>query len=151
MFVKVKNGIATQYTIGQLRRDNPNVVFPRTISEKTLRNFSVFKAVKEKVSFNEETQYVVDGPVVLEGGKYVIKQVIKPYSAEQLEERRQEKVQLVLATRDAELSYSDWMVIREQETGIAMPSEWKDYRQALRDITEVEGFPYVEFPVKPTV
>ena len=37
-YVKVTNGEANQYpyTIGKLRRDNPNVSFPKVISEELL-------------------------------------------------------------------------------------------------------------------
>jgi hypothetical protein len=53
----------------------------------------------------------------------------------------------VRTQRDAELSESDWMVIKSAETGIALATEWATYRQALRDITEQAGFPNtVEWP-----
>jgi hypothetical protein len=45
------------------------------------------------------------------------------------------------------------MVIRTAETGVALDStQWATYRQALRDITDHENFPYLEesdWPVSP--
>jgi len=53
--------------------------------------------------------------------------------------------------RDQLLAETDWIVIRSQELGEPIPTEWQTYRQALRDITEQSGFPdNVEWPLSPT-
>ena len=55
--------------------------------------------------------------------------------------------------RDALLSETDYIVIKAKETGATIPTAWKTYRQALRDITEglttVEEVDAVVFPEKP--
>lgn len=38
--------------------------------------------------------------------------------------------------RDALLAATDWVTLRAQDQGTAVPQEWLDYRQALRDVTE---------------
>ena len=43
--------------------------------------------------------------------------------------------------RDALLAKTDWVVIKSLEQGQEIPAEWKDYRQALRDITLQPEFP----------
>lgn len=44
------------------------------------------------------------------------------------------------------LSATDWMALSDN----TMTPEWAAYRQALRDITDQEGFPYsVIWPTKP--
>ena len=44
------------------------------------------------------------------------------------------------------LAETDWMALSDS----TMSAEWATYRQALRDITTQEGFPYaVEWPTKP--
>ena len=54
------------------------------------------------------------------------------------------------AERDRLLTESDWVTIRATDTGDPVPTEWLDYRQALRDITEQSGFPdNVEWPQEP--
>ena len=57
------------------------------------------------------------------------------------------------AKRDALLNQSDWIVTKAKETGTTIPTAWKTYRQALRDITEklttVEEVNAVVFPDKP--
>jgi hypothetical protein len=57
------------------------------------------------------------------------------------------------AKRDALLNETDWIVTKAKETGTTIPTAWKTYRQALRDITEglttVEEVEAVVFPEKP--
>ncbi len=56
----------------------------------------------------------------------------------------------VRTQRDAKLAESDWMVIKSAETGIALATEWAAYRQALRDITQQDGFPSeITWPTEP--
>ena len=48
--------------------------------------------------------------------------------------------------RDTLIKESDWRAVSDRK----LEPEWKEYRQALRDITEQEGFPHdVEWPVDP--
>ena len=52
--------------------------------------------------------------------------------------------------RDRLLVESDWVTIRATDSGDPVPTEWLDYRQALRDITEQTGFPEeIEWPQEP--
>ena len=52
--------------------------------------------------------------------------------------------------RNQLLAECDWMVIKSYERNENIPVEWEVYRQALRDITAHEGFPYtVKWPEKP--
>ena len=57
------------------------------------------------------------------------------------------------AKRDRLLNETDWIVIKAKETGATIPTAWKTYRQALRDITEnlttVDEVNAVVFPDKP--
>jgi len=77
----------------------------------------------------------------VEAGELVIEPYVPlPVTAEQ-----------VRSGRDQKLKQSDWMTIRQAETGEAMAQEWLDYRQALRDITNQDGFPEnVVWPTEPT-
>ena len=54
--------------------------------------------------------------------------------------------------RDALLAKTDWIVVKSLEQGQEVPAEWKEYRQALRDITLQPNFPVqVTFPEPPSV
>ena len=45
-----------------------------------------------------------------------------------------EPMRLLREERDILLSETDWVVARSTETGVAIPNDWKVYRQALRDL-----------------
>ena len=63
------------------------------------------------------------------------------------------KLLMLRNLRNELLQERDWVVIKAQENNTAIPSDWKTYRQKLRDITKTyksihdEGF---AFPTKPT-
>ena len=45
-----------------------------------------------------------------------------------------EAMRLLREERNQLLSETDWVVARSTETGVAIPNDWKTYRQALRDL-----------------
>lgn len=51
--------------------------------------------------------------------------------------------------RAARLAATDWVVLRAQERGEPVPDDWRDYRQALRDITEQTDPYQVVWPIRP--
>ena len=54
----------------------------------------------------------------------------------------------VRTQRDALLVESDWAVL--PDAPVADEQAWKDYRQALRDVPQQNGFPTdIDWPVKP--
>lgn len=66
-------------------------------------------------------------------------------------DRKQEEKRwkIVEKYRNTLLSDTDWMVVKAQESGIELSEEFKQWRQALRDITDLESFPR-ELPVPPS-
>lgn len=47
----------------------------------------------------------------------------------------------VRSDRDKRLFDCDWIVTKSAEAGVAVPTAWRDYRQALRDVPEVNSSP----------
>jgi hypothetical protein len=43
MYIKINNGVPENYTIGQLRKDNPQTSFPSQVPESLLAEYGVFK------------------------------------------------------------------------------------------------------------
>ena len=46
------------------------------------------------------------------------------------------KLLMLRNLRNELLNESDWIVTKSLEEGVAVPDEWKTYRQELRDITK---------------
>lgn len=53
------------------------------------------------------------------------------------------------AERNARLLACDWTTLPDVPLTDAQRAAWASYRQALRDITDAEGFPAVEWPPTP--
>lgn len=62
----------------------------------------------------------------------------------------EESKQELRRERDKLLKDTDWVVIQSVEKGNPLKKEWKDYRQALRDLPQQVGFPEsIIWPTKP--
>ena len=141
MFIKLTNGDPETYSIEQLHQDNPNVSFPREIPTKILAEYNVYPlTVADIPSYNELTEKaVLDTPIEVDGVW------IQNYSVVQLPE--QEASALCRSVRNDKLSSSDWTQVADAPVD---QTAWATYRQALRDITSQEGFPFnIIWPTKP--
>lgn len=193
MYAKLKDGKIAQfpYTIGQLRKDNPNVSFPKNITTGVLQKYGVVGVVEgpkptpgpyQTVARDAEPHRPVIGQYTEEDAptpEMVGEDIIANYwmigyhtvdmfsdytdeegvvhtKAEQ-EAAYQNKLDENVAEanrtqRDTLLAETDWVVIKAQETGVAVDAAWATYRQALRDITTHANWPHLtkaDWPVKP--
>ena len=145
MHIKLTNGVPAKYTLGQLRRDNPNTSFPKQIPDEMLASYDVYAyTVPAQPTYDRYTQVCVEGTFEQDAeGNWSLPWAIENQPQEQAGNNIRRK-------RDRDLQECDWVVIKNTETGTALPTEWVTYRQALRDITAQEGFPYsVTWPTKP--
>lgn len=146
MYVKVTDGVAEEYTLYQLRMDNPNTSFPVNPSDEMLVDFDVYPlTIAPEPEYDPETHTIVTGDIeqTEDGGwqKAWITEVI-PEELVASNVRRQ---------RDQLLANSDFTQLPDTARDDAERAEWATYRQALRDITTQEGFPYtITWPVRPT-
>ena len=61
-----------------------------------------------------------------------------------------EPLNLVREVRNQKLAETDWVVTMHKELGTNIPTAWKTYRQALRDITDdATSLDDVTWPEKP--
>ena len=142
MFIKTTNDTPEIYTIGQLRRDNPNVSFPRDIPADVLAGFNVYNVkqttapeIDGKTHHHTQTVQLVDG-------EWTQVWQVAQLPLDQAEAN-------IRAHRDYLLQDSDWIVSRSYERGEPVPADWAAYRQSLRDVTLQNGFPYaVIWPTK---
>lgn len=150
MFVKANNGVAEKfpYTIGELRRENPNTSFPKSIPDGVLADYNVFRITEANMpSFDSAThQAERAASPVLTNGAWVWGWDVTALTAEQIADRDAALAASIRFQRDKLLADTDWMALSD----VTMSAEMAAYRQALRDITAQEGFPHsVNWPVKP--
>lgn len=141
MHIKLTNGQPENYSIGQLRRDNPNVSFPKNPPDSLLAEWDVYPLVEsERPDYDNLSQKISESSPILSDGKWTQQWVVENLPQEDAENR-------VRSRRNALLSDCDWTQVADAPVDQAV---WATYRQALRDLTSQEGFPFnVTWPTKP--
>jgi hypothetical protein len=141
MYIKLTNGIPEKYSIGQLRRDNSNTSFPKTPSDKLLAEWDVYPlTTADCPAYDNLTHNCTEGTSAQIDG-------IWTQQWEVGEKPQGEAENNIRSRRNELLSESDWTQVADAPVDQAV---WASYRQALRDVTAQEGFPYnVIWPTSP--
>jgi hypothetical protein len=108
----------------------------------TVYQYSQFAGIEQAQDGKWYTKYVL-GPVFADiEGKTAAEQ-----EAEYKARKDAEQASAVRQTRNQRLSQSDWTQL---EDSTADKAAWATYRQALRDMSEQEGFPWtIQWPEQP--
>ena len=149
MFVKITNGQAqANYTISDLRRNHPNVSFPRNISDEVLAAYNVFRVTELPApDYNSRTHRLVTQAPSLVDGVWTVSRVAVAKDQAQIDNETAQVAANVRADRDKRLANSDWTQVADAPVD---QTAWATYRQALRDIPAQAGFPWeVTWPSKP--
>ena len=143
MFICITNGAPETYTIGQLRRDNPNVSFPKDIPAETLASFNVYPVKRTPAPDIDSKTHRHTQDIAQVNGEWTQVWNTVELPLDQASDN-------IRAHRDSLLANSDWIVVKAYENGNPVPQDWADYRQALRDVPAQDGFPYsVDWPQEP--
>jgi hypothetical protein len=141
MLIKILENTISKfpYSIEELHKEYPGVSFPKNISDETLASFGVFQVVPSILpTIDTNTHKIVTTVENVEG---IWTQV---YVVEELELAKAERN--VRRKRNILLKETDWTALSD----VVMSTPMAEYRQALRDITSQEGFPYsVIWPTPP--
>jgi len=141
------------YSIGNLRRDNPNTSFPRNPSDELLAEWNVFPVVKQDPpTFDAATQDLNETNPTLSSNQWLQTWSVTAASSDEIAQRTTDKQAEVRAQRNQLIAETDWVVVMAKETGTNIPTAMKTYRQALRDLPTTEaGFPHtMTWPTKPS-
>lgn len=160
-YVKAHGGQTTYpYSIGQLRKDNPNISFPRVISDDLLASFGVYPVSKASApSADLRTKNVEENSMPsLVGDVWVLGWSITDKTTDEIAEYASIMSDKNRELRNNLLAQSDWVVTKAIEQnaqdglGIQIPASWLSYRQALRDITSNPNWPHLsdeDWPTSP--
>lgn len=152
MYAKINNGVVEKYpyTIGDLRKDNPNTSFPKQVSDSILSEFNIVTVLEVSPPSVEHTQTWQEVSPVLENGVWKQSYSVTNITAEELAIKTEEASKDIRTTRDKLIAETDWVVIKNLELNQNVPGAWEVYRQALRDVPAQAGFPHnVTWPAKP--
>lgn len=155
-------------TEGEFRSLHPNTSFPQVLTADILSTFGIDPVLEgpqaqttapyeisvrsgvEEINGQWFTKYIV-GPVFTD---YTDENGVIHTAVEQEAEYRSRIDELAAKSvrdqRDRLLAETDWVVIKAKETETTLSASFKEYRQALRDITLQDGFPHnTVWPEKP--
>ena len=159
----------TVITDNQLRDDNPQTSFPKQITTEILDSYG-YDAVLNGAAATVTGPYersVRDGVEEIDG-QWFTKFVVGPIFTDTTDEdgnvttaadneaayrtRIDDEAAVgIRSERDAKLAACDWTVLTDSPLTTAKKTEWKAYRNALRDITTESGFPHsVTWPTEPS-
>ena len=179
MYAKINGGtvIKFPYTVGQLRKDNPNVSFPKNITDGVFNKYGVKKVhTLDDPEYNSLTQKVVESttptreitgyttnedatdPVTNEvnfdevglpiySGRWVLIKTVTDLTAEEVTALDAKAAETNRIKRNRLLSDTDYLALTDN----TMNDITTDYRQALRDISDHANWPHLEegdWPVK---
>lgn len=138
----------------EYKKKNPNVSFPKEVSENVWNSLGV-DVVYDGKPVQGGTVYqhsVRDGVEFIEGkwySKYVLGPVFETPEQEQQYKAQidADKARIVRSERDSKLARCDWTQVSDVPVD---KQAWALYRQALRDIPTQPGFPWnVQWPTEP--
>jgi hypothetical protein len=149
--IKIQNNIATreplpqflvglqQETLLDLSWTDPAlgvqdcVWWPKEDVSPALEQFQVYG--EETLTIDTERKVVV------------VTRAVQPMPQDQIDALTQAQAESIRAERNAKLTSSDWTQLADATVD---KTEWATYRQALRDITDQDGFPWsVQWPTQP--
>jgi hypothetical protein len=152
MYVKISNGAVDQYpyTVGDLRRDNPNTSFPKNPSSELLEDWGLYSvAVADAPSYDQRTQKATQASVpTLVDGVWTLVSTVENKTAEEITQYDTDAAASARADRDNKLAKTDFYALSD----VTMSAEMATYRQALRDITTHANWPNLnddDWPTKP--
>jgi hypothetical protein len=156
MFVKVINEQTKiyPYTIGMLRKDNPNTSFPKKITDELLTEYNVYRVkMLEPLEHNITTQTIIQETLpTFVDESWVLGWTINEKTQEQINQETESKITSIRLQRNGLLSQCDWTQLIDAPLTDTEKSEWAVYRQALRDITAQPNFPEnISWPTEPGV
>ena len=152
MYVKITSGSVDTfpYSVGQLRRDNPNTSFPRQIANELLGDYGVYSVtVDAQPSYDDRTHTLAQNATPTgSGGTWTLGWTTTAKTAEETQEYDDNVAASNRNRRDGLLAETDFWGMSD----MTMSSEMTTYRQALRDITTHSNWPNLEeadWPTKP--
>ena len=142
MYVLAPNQVLETYpySIGDLRRDNTYTSFPKNPSNELLATWDVYPVKPETTpTFDTYTQKIVEGTPYYDGYQWCQTWTVVSLTAEEQAVIINNLSNTLRSTRNQLLRATDWTQL--PDCPIEDKSIFTDYRQALRNFPQQEGFP----------
>ena len=143
MLIKIENGQPRRYSFYELRKDNPEVLWPNPMTAEVYADYGVYQCTADPFPAHDTLTQFVDFDAYYQDENLAWR---ASYKTENLPE--QDASANIRRERNTLLSASDWTQLQDSPVDSAA---WAAYRQELRDLPQQAGFPYsVVWPTEPT-
>jgi len=135
-------------TDGQLRSEHPNTSFPDVLTPEIINDFGYDPVLEgPRPTLIPPYQYAQRDGVEEINGQWFTKYVAAEPDADGKARMDEEQGKRVRQERNKRLQDCDWTQLPDAPVDAVV---WATYRQALRDVTSQQGFPWnVTWPVSP--
>ena len=148
-YIKITNGTQKPYDLGQMRRDNKTISFPKVVEASTLANYGVYTVVvADAPTYNIATQVVARNETATDvGGQWTYEWTVRDKTSDELAADTANAAALARGTRNGLLAETDYMALSDAP---ANKSAWASYRVLLRNVPAQSGFPdEITWPTAP--
>ena len=148
LLVKATNNTVQQYpySVGLLRKENPNTSFPKQVSAADMASFNVYPVTEVTPTVSDTQKLVKVWTPTLVGGEWVLAHEAVDLTSDDIAEATAVLAANAREQRDGLLAATDFYALSD----VVMTSDMTTYRSDLRDISDQENFPSaVNWPTAP--
>ena len=149
LLVKATGSTVEQYpySIGLLRKENPNTSFPKQVSAADMASFNVYPVTEVTPTVADTQKLVKTWTPTLVGGDWVLAHEAVDLTSDDIAEATAVLAANMREERNKRLAATDWT----SSSDVTMSAEMRTYRASLRDVPAQENFPTVTWPTEVTV
>ena len=134
------------YSMGLLRKDNPNTSFPKQVSAADMASFNVYPVTEVTPTVSDTQKLVKVWTPTLVGGDWVLAHEAVDLTSEDIAEATAVLAANARVTRDGLLAATDFYALSD----VVMTSDMTTYRSDLRSVPDQENFPSaITWPTAP--
>ena len=134
------------YSVGLLRKDNPNTSFPKQVSAADMASFNVYPVTEVTPTVSDTQKLVKVWTPTLVGGDWVLAHEAVDLTSDDIAEATAVLAANAREERNKRLAATDWT----SSSDVTMSAEMRTYRASLRDVPAQENFPTVTWPTEVT-
>ena len=134
------------YSIGLLRKENPNTSFPKQVSAEDMASFNVYPVTEVTPTVSDTQKLVKVWTPTLVGGDWVLAHEAVDLTSDDIAEATAVLAANAREQRDALLAATDFYALSD----VVMTSEMTTYRSDLRAVPAQSEFPTtITWPTAP--
>ena len=125
------------YSVGLLRKENPNTSFPKQVSAEDMASFNVYPVTEVTPTVSDTQKLVKVWTPTLVGGDWVLAHEAVDLTSDDIAEATAVLAANAREQRDALLAATDFYALSD----VSMSEAMTTYRSDLRAVPTLNGFP----------